>query len=73
MRLLADVLLLERPILQVNIDVVEDLLGAQVEDLHHGCLENQLLSLADEELANGQELLPGKLLVPVIDRTGYVG
>ena len=54
------------------VDVVKDLFRAQIKDLHHGRLENQLLGLADEELSDGQELLSSKLLVSVVYRTWHV-
>eukprot|EP00353_Schmidingerella_taraikaensis_P010799 CAMPEP_0185572682 /NCGR_PEP_ID=MMETSP0434-20130131/4569_1 /TAXON_ID=626734 ORGANISM="Favella taraikaensis, Strain Fe Narragansett Bay" /NCGR_SAMPLE_ID=MMETSP0434 /ASSEMBLY_ACC=CAM_ASM_000379 /LENGTH=97 /DNA_ID=CAMNT_0028188645 /DNA_START=1133 /DNA_END=1426 /DNA_ORIENTATION=- len=57
----------------MDVDVVEDFLCTQVQVLHRRRLEDQLCGLADEELANREELLPCELLVPVVNLAWRVG
>ena len=57
----------------MQVDVVEDFLGAQVHLLHRLALEDKLCGLANKEFTNGHELLLGETLLPVVDLTGHVG
>ena len=54
-------------LLQVQVYVVKDLLGAQIHSLHSFTLEDELGGLADEELTHRHELLLSELLFPVVD------
>ena len=57
----------------MNVDVIENLLRAQVELFYSRSLEHELSCLADDELSNSKELLSGELLVSVINLSGTVG
>lgn len=58
---------------QVQVDVIKHALRTQIHALHRDALEDKLGSLANEEFANGQELLLCERLAPVVDFTWRVG
>lgn len=58
---------------QVQVNVIKHTLWTQIHALHRNALEDKLGSLANEEFANGQELLLCECLAPIIDFTRCVG
>lgn len=53
--------------LQVQVDVIEHFLCAEVHALHRTVLEDQLRRLPDEELSHGHKLLLREALVAIVD------
>ena len=67
LRFLGHVYIPRRLRLQVQVDVIEHLLCAEVHALHRTVLKDQLRRLPDKELSHGHELLLCEALMAIVD------
>ena len=57
----------------MDVDVIKDLLRAEIVSFHGQTLEHQLRYLSNQELPNGQKLLPLELKIPVFNIARFIG